>query len=240
MKPDGLVLVKDDGTRTDGRNVNDLRNIEIIVGYLKHANGSVYFEQGKTKILAAVFGPGEAHPRHLSISDRAILRVRYHMAPFSTEERKSPVPSRREIELSMVMRNALEPIVMTELFPRALIDIFVEVIQADAGTRAAGVTAAALALADAGIPLRSLVASCAAGKADGKVILDLNDVEDKYGQADLPIAYLPVLNKISLLQMDGRMKTDEFKTALSMAINGCMKIYQVQVSALKDKYRSTL
>lgn len=240
MKPENLVLVNSEGIRTDGRKTDELRNVKIIVGYLKRANGSVYYEQGKTKIIAAVFGPTEAHPRHLALPDRAILRVRYHMAPFSTEERKSPAPTRREIELSMVVRNALEPIVMSELFPRCLIDIFIEVIQADAGTRAAGVTAASLALADAGIPLKSLAACCAVGKADGKVILDLNDVEDKYGEADLPVAYLPTLNVISLLQMDGKMKIDEFREGLSIAINGCMKLYQEQVNALKEKYRSNM
>ncbi|MEM2922105.1 MAG: exosome complex exonuclease Rrp41 [Candidatus Bathyarchaeia archaeon] len=236
MKPEGLVLINNEGLRTDGRAPNELRKTEIILGYLKHANGSVYYKQGNTKIVAAVFGPSEAHPRHLALPDRAILRVRYHMAPFSVEERKSPAPTRREVELSMVIRNALEPIVISELFPKTLIDVFIEVIQADGGTRGAGVTAAALALADAGIPLRSLVAACAAGKVDGRVVLDLNDLEDKYGEADMPVAYLPTLNKISLLQMDGKMRIDEFKEALSIAINGCMMLYQTQVGSIRNKY----
>jgi exosome complex component RRP41 len=158
------------------------------------------------------------------------------MAPFSTDERKSPAPSRRELELSKVIREALEPAVMSEYFPRSTIDIFIEVLQADAGTRCAGITAAALALADAGIPMRELVAGCAAGKVDGKVVLDLSDVEDKQGEADLPVALMPKSNVVSLLQMDGSLTEEEFKQALDMSTDACRRIYEMQRDALRQKY----
>jgi exosome complex component RRP41 len=158
------------------------------------------------------------------------------MAPFSTDERKSPAPSRRELELSKVIREALEPAIMSEYFPRSTIDIFIEVLQADAGTRCAGITAAALALADAGIPMRELVAGCAAGKIDGKVVLDLSDVEDKQGEADLPVALMPKSNVVTLLQMDGSLTEDEFKQALDMSTDACRKIYEMQREALRQKY----
>ncbi|MEM3712039.1 MAG: exosome complex exonuclease Rrp41 [Thermoproteota archaeon] len=231
-----ISLFKEDGRRTDNRAPDELRPIKIKVGVLSNAQGSAYIEQGKNKILAAVYGPKEALPKHISLPDRCILRCRYHMAPFSTPERKSPAPSRREIELSMVIRNALEPLVMTSLFPRTVIDIFIEVLQADGGTRCAGLTAAVLALADAGIPLRGLTAACAVGKADGKVIVDLNDLEDKYGEADMPIAYNPTLDGITLLQMDGIMSKEEIEQALSLAITATQKIHKMQVEALKERF----
>jgi exosome complex component RRP41 len=206
------------------------------VGLLDKADGSAYIEHGKNKILAGVFGPREAHPKHFALADRAVLRCRYHMAPFSTDERKSPAPSRRELELSKVIREALEPSVMSEFFPRATIDLFIEVLQADAGTRCAGITAGSLALADAGIPLRELVAGCAAGKIDGKVVLDLSDIEDKKGDADLPIAYMPKSNVIGLIQMDGSMTEDEFRQALDMGVNACKSIHEMQREALRRKY----
>jgi len=236
MTEEKTKLIDEEGLRTDGRKPDELRPIRIELGYLKHADGSALYEQGKCKILVAVFGPSEVHPKHIELPDRAILKVRYHMAPFSVDERKSPAPSRREMELSMVVRNALEPIVMTELFPRTVIEIFIEILQADGGTRVAGLTAAALALADAGIPLRGLVAGCAVGKADGTMVLDLNDIEDKEGDADMPIAYIPTMNKVSLLQMDGLLTRDEFRQGISMAINGSMRIYALQAAALKSKY----
>jgi len=231
-----IRLIDENGLRVDGRRPNELRPIKIEVGVLSNADGSAYIEQGKSKILAAVYGPREVHPRHLALPDRALLRCRYHMAPFSVEERKSPAPSRREIELSKVIREALEPAIFLEKFPRTSIDVFIEVLQADGGTRCAGTTVAALALADAGIPMRDLVVACAAGKVDGVLVLDLNDLEDKEGEADLPVAYMPNLDMISLLQMDGQLTIEEFEQALNLAIEGCKQIYKLQKEALKAKY----
>ncbi len=233
-----VVLVNEEGIRTDGRKVTDLRLIKLEVGVLGNADGSAYIEMGKNKILAAVYGPREAHPRHLALPDKALLRCRYHMAPFSVEERKSPAPSRREIELSMVIREALEPALFLEKFPRTSIDVFIEVLQADGGTRCAGVTVASLALADAGIPMRDLVVACAAGKAGDKMVVDLNDIEDKEGDADVPVAYLPSFDAVSLLQMDGQLTTEEFQQALVMALDGCKQIHAMQKEALKAKYQS--
>ncbi len=206
------------------------------VGVLANADGSAYFEQGKNKILAAVYGPKEVHPKHLAQPDRAIIRCRYHMAPFSVDERKSPAPSRREVELSKVIREALEPSVFLEYYPRTSVDVFTEVLQADGGTRCASITAASLALADAGIPMRDLVAACAAGKVDGRLVLDLIDVEDKGGEADVPLALMPHLNAITLLQMDGSLTLDEFEQVVNLASEGCKQLYALQKEALKEKY----
>jgi len=229
-------LVDENGIRIDGRKLDELRPIKIEVGVLNNADGSAHIEQGKNKILAAVYGPREVHPRHLALPDRALLRCRYHMAPFSVEERKSPNPSRRETELSKVIREALEPAIFLEQFPRTSIDLFVEVLQADGGTRCAGITAASLALSDAGIPMRDLVVACASGKAEGHLILDLNDIEDKEGEADLPVAFMPNFNAVTLLQMDGMLTTEEFEQALNLAIEGCNQTHKIQKESLKTKY----
>jgi len=231
-------LIDKDNVRIDGRKLDELRPVKIGVGILANADGSAYIEQGKNKILAAVYGPKEVHPRHLAQPDRTVLRCRYHMAPFSVQERKSPAPGRREIELSKVIREALEPSVFVEYYPRTSIEVFIEVLQADGGTRGAGITVASLALADAGIPMRDLVAACAAGKVDGHLVLDLNDLEDKEGEADLPLALMPNLNAITLLQMDGDLTIDEFEKVLKLDIEGCKQIYTFQKEALKAKYVS--
>ena len=174
-----IKLIDEKGLRVDGRKPDELRPISLKVGILKQADGSAYIEQGKNKIIVAVYGPRELHPRHLALPDRALLRCTYRMSSFSVPERKSPVPSRREIELSKVIREALEPSIFLEYFPRSAIDVYIQVLQADGGTRTASITAAALALADAGIPMRDLVVACAAGKVDGQLVIDLCDEEDK-------------------------------------------------------------
>ncbi|HML03861.1 MAG TPA: exosome complex exonuclease Rrp41 [Candidatus Bathyarchaeia archaeon] len=229
-------LIDKEGKRVDGRQLEELRPIRFEIGLLSSADGSAYIEQGKCKILAAVYGPREAHPKHLALPDRALLQCRYHMAPFSVEERKSPAPSRREVELSKVIREALEPAVFLEYYPRSSIDLFIEVLQADGGTRCAGISVAALALADAGIPMKDLVVACAAGKAGGKLVLDLSDAEDKLGEADVPVAFMPTLDAVTLLQMDGNLSMEEFEQAMNLALNGCKEIYKLQKEALKAKY----
>jgi exosome complex component RRP41 len=229
-------LIDKKGVRLDGRKADELRPVKLEIGVIPNADGSAYVEHGKNKILVGVYGPREMHPKHLSQPDRMVLRCRYHMAPFSVQERKSPAPSRREVELSKVIREALEPSVFVDLYPRSGIDVFVEVLQADGGTRCASITAASLAIADAGIPLRDLVVACAAGKIDDTVVLDLYDAEDKLGVADVPVALMPNLNAVTLLQMDGILTPAEFETAVNMATEGCKKIYAMQKEALRAKY----
>ena len=231
-------LIDKKGIRLDGRKHDELRSIKVDVGVLSNADGSAYIEQGKNKILAAVFGPREMHPKHLALSERMVLRCRYHMAPFSVQERKSPAPSRREVELSKVIREALEPSIFMDYYPRTGIDVFIEVLQADGSTRCASITAAALALADAGIPMRDLVSACSAGKVDGTIVLDLMDTEDKMGEADVPVAFMPNSNVITLLQMDGNLTQEEFEKTISLAVEGCKKVYAIQKEALKAKYVS--
>jgi exosome complex component RRP41 len=233
-KPEKLIDKK--GIRLDGRKLDELRPVKMEVGVLPNADGSAYLEQGRNKVLVGVYGPKEAHPRHIAKQDRAVIQCRYHMAPFSVDERKSPAPSRRDIELSKVVREALEPAVFLEYYPKTSIQVYIEILQADGGTRCAGITTAALALADAGIPMRDLVVACAAGKADGKLIVDLMDTEDKVGDADVPVAFMPNLNAITLLQMDGNLSVDEFNNAVNMAVDGCKQIYALQKEALKLKY----
>jgi exosome complex component RRP41 len=229
-------LIDEQGLRTDGRTMDELRNVKVQVGIVKNADGSAYIEFGKNRIIAAVYGPREVHPKHMAQPDRCVLRCRYHMSPFSTDTRKNPAPSRREVEISKVMREALEPAVMLEDYPRAAIDVFVEVLQADGGSRCAGITAASVALADAGINMRDIVSACAAGKVDGKIVLDINDVEDKEGSADMPLAYLPHLERVTLLQLDGILNQEEFNECLDKALQGCKMIYEIQRKALIQKY----
>jgi exosome complex component RRP41 len=231
-----MPLIDENGKRIDGRALDQMRPVKLEVGILPNADGSAYVEMGKNKIMAAVYGPKEVHPRHMSQSDNAVLRARYHMSPFSTDTRKNPAPSRREIEISKVIKEALEPAILLEDYPRTAIDIYLEVLQSDGGSRCACVTAASLALADAGINMRDLVVACAAGKADGRLVLDLSDQEDKEGQADLPVAWMPNLNQITLLQLDGKLTHQEFVEALNLALSGCSKLYEMQKEALKERY----
>ncbi|HEW93706.1 MAG TPA: exosome complex exonuclease Rrp41 [Thermoprotei archaeon] len=220
--------------RVDGRKPDEMRSYKIKAHVLKNADGSAEIRLGKNWIVAAVYGPKEHFPKFEVLHDRAILNCRYHMTPYSTSERKSPKPSRREIELSKVIRSALEQAVILEEYPEMSIDVFIEVLQADGSTRVASITAAAVALADAGIPMKDLVVGCSAGKINGRIIVDVGEYEDKEGEADLPIAIMPNLRRVVLLQMDGKLTHEEFKKAFDMALKGAYKLYEEQINALKS------
>ncbi len=226
-----MVLIKD-GKRLDGRDFDELRDVKMEVSVLERAVGSAYMEWGKNKVMAAVYGPRELHPKFLQDPTKALLRCTYNLAPFSVEERKRPGPDRRSVEISKVTTEALSSVVMLEKFPNTVIDVFIEILQADAGTRCVGLTAASLALADAGIPMRDLVAACSAGKIQGEIVVDLMKEEDNYGECDLPLAIIPRKREVVLLQMDGKLTKDEFKKAYELAFKGAMKVYEMQKNTL--------
>jgi len=234
MKSDKKLI--ENGKRLDGRKPDELRPIKIEAGVLHRAEGSCYLEWGGNKVLAAVYGPREAVPRHTQNPLRAIVNARYNMAAFSVDDRKRPGPDRRSREISKVTSEALENIILLEKYPRASIDVNIEVLDAEAGTRCAGLTAAAVALVDAGIPMKDLPVACAAGKIDGEVVLDLGKEEDNFGEADLPIAISPRTGEILLLQMDGHLTQDEFDKALNLAIDGCKTVSEIQKKAILEKY----
>jgi exosome complex component RRP41 len=235
-----LKLIDENGKRLDGRRANELRPIRIQANVLKRADGSAYLEWGGNKIMAAVYGPREVHPRHLQEPTKAIVQCRYNMAAFSVRDRKRPGPDRRSTEISKVLSEALDYVIFTEQFPRTTVDVFIEVLQANAGTRCSGLTAASVALADAGIPMRDMIASCAFGKVEDTVVLDLCKEEDNNGQADVPIAIVPRTEEIVLLQMDGHLTQQEFDTGLAMTVSACKHIYDLQRQAIKDRYSTSI
>lgn len=232
-KKDDIVLIKD-GVRLDGRKPDQLRDISMKVGVLKRAVGSAYVEWGNNKVMAAVYGPRYLYPKFRQDPTKAVLRVVYNMAPFSVDDRKRPGPDRRSVEISKITTEAFNNVVILEEYPNSGIDVFIEILQADAGTRCAGLTAASLALADAGIPMKGILASCAAGKIGDEIVVDLGKEEDNFGQADVPVALNPYNDEIVLLQMDGKLSAAEFKKALKMALDGCRKINEIQKNALLE------
>ena len=83
-----------------------------------------------------------------------------------------------------------------------------------------------------------MVSSCAAGKVENTIVLDVNNEEDQAGQADMPVALMPHLEKITLVQLDVMLTPDEYKKCLETAIIGCKQVYEIQRNALKAKYEN--
>jgi exosome complex component RRP41 len=231
--------------RLDGRGFDELRSIEAKAGVIKKADGSGYFRMGKTVAYAAVYGPREMFPKFKQDPKKGVLRCNYNMMPFSgAGERVRPGPSRRSKEISFVTDKALSPVVDLNDFPNAVVDVYIELPQTDAGSRCCGINAAAIALADAGIPMRDIPAALAVGFIDGNVLVDLNYEEENLSHfiegsedvPDIPIAFIPSTDEITLLQMDGMINKENFMKALQKAKAVAVKISEAQRNALKEKY----
>ena len=232
-----IVYLNKSGKRLDGRKIDEFRPITAEVGVLSKADGSAYLEWGQNKVFVGVYGPKECIPKHSANPYKAVLKVNYRMATFSVNGKKSPRPGRREIEISKVTKEALERVVILEKFPNAAIEITIEIVDSNAGTRIAGLTAAALALADAGIPMRDLVSGVSVGRVDGNIMLDLTkEEEDAHDAVDIPIAFAPNSKEVVLLQLDGLLSKEEWKKSLDLAKASVDKVYEVQKNALKKKY----
>ncbi|MDE1856730.1 MAG: exosome complex exonuclease Rrp41 [Candidatus Micrarchaeota archaeon] len=225
------------GKRTDGREFGELRKFRIKAGIVKNADGSAYLEWGNNRIIAAVYGPREAMPKHSSDPAKAVIKCRYAMAPFSSlSEHGRSGPNRRATEISKVIKEVFENVVLTQEFPGSEIAIFIEILQGDGGTRAAGITAASVALAAAGIPMKDLPFAVSAGRIKDKMVLDLNMIEDNYSDSDMPLAVSPRNNEILLLQMDGGLTKDDLMKGINMVVESGKKITEAQRHALKEMY----
>lgn len=229
--------------RFDGRKFDETRPIVAKVGVIPRADGSAMFQIGKTTAYAAVYGPRDLHPKFMQNPQTGILRCEYNMLPFSGHgERVRPGGGRRAREIGMVTENALRPVLDLKEYPNSVVDVFIDLPQTDAGTRCAGITAAAMALADAGIEMKDMVAAVAVGNVQGSIIADLTYDEEQNkteteGVADIPVAFMPNSGKLTLLQMDGQVKRAELKKALELGREVCKKIVAIQKAALRAKYQ---
>jgi exosome complex component RRP41 len=237
--------------RIDGRDFDELRPMEAKAGIIKKADGSAYFKMGNTIAYAAVYGPREMFPKFMQNPKKGVLRCNYNMMPFSgAGERVRPGPSRRSKEISAVTDKALGAVVDLTDSPNAVVDVYIELSQTDAGSRCCGINAAAIALADAGIPMRDIVSAVAVGYAGNKIVMDLNYEEEHLPDyveglsnkdvADIPIAIVPSTGEISLLQMDGILDKDTLIEALNKSKAALLKINEIQREALREKFSSSL
>ncbi|VVB71227.1 Exosome complex component Rrp41 [uncultured archaeon] len=226
------------GKRNDGRSPDDLRSFKVTAGVLKKAKGSAMVEWGKNKVLVGIYGPGEVFPKHLTNYTKALVNVRYSMAPFcGAEEHGRSGPNRRAIEIGKVAKHVFENIILTRDFPRTQIDIYIEILQSDGGTRVAGITAASVALADAGIPCKDLVQGVSAGKVNDTVLVDLDKWEDNLGEGDCPVVVSLRSNEILLFQLDEVWTKQQVLQGFEKIFNAAKVLRQVQEESLKENYK---
>jgi len=230
--------------RPDGRKPHETREITAEAGVIKQADGSAKFKIGNTEAVAAVYGPQELHPRHLQNPKKGILRCSYNMLPFSGDgSRVRPGFSRRSEEISHVTTKALEPVVDLTEYPNSVVDVFIELTQTDAGSRCAGICAASMALADAGITMKDMVPAISVGKLNDTLVIDLDGEEehlDENETPDIPVAMIPRSEEITLLQLDGIVTQQELLDGMSLVKESLHEIADLQRKALKKQYEGVV
>jgi len=226
--------------RYDGRAFDECRPIVAKAGVIKNADGSGYFKIGNTIAYAAVYGPKEIYPKFLSNPKKGVLRINYNMMTFSGPgERNRPGPNRRAKEISMVSEKALTSVVDLSKYPNSVVDVFIELPQTDAGSRCAGISAATIALADAGLTMKDVVPAVAVGLVGDTAVVDLSYNEEQpegMEAVDIPIAMVPSTGEITLLQMDGIIDKDKLVEVIELGKTACVKIAEIQRQAIRDKY----
>ncbi len=188
--------------RADGRKISDLRPIRLEIGYLKHHEGSVMITAGDTKILALV--TSENRVPHHRYEVGGWLSAEYNMLPGATNQRK-PRPivklknDGRSVEISRLIGRSIRQAVNLDALGQRTLLIDCDVIQADAGTRCAAITAAYVATCAHVASLlktgqlkmttmediiRRPIAAISLGIRKGEVLVDLTYEEDVAAETD--------------------------------------------------------
>jgi len=235
--------------RVDGRSPEDLRPIRYEVGYLQWAEGSVLFEMGGTRVLAAASFEARV-PRFKVGSGTGWVSAEYSMLPRATEVRSQREvqqgrPSGRTQEIQRLIGRSLRAVTDLAAMGESTIWIDCDVLQADGGTRTASITAGYIALAaavrtvlDQGLiqsnPLREEVAAVSAGIVEGVPLLDLAYSEDARAEVDFNVA---MTGSGALVEVQGTAEGQPFSRAdldrmVDLAWGGIGRLVEVQRAAL--------
>ena len=207
--------------------------------------GSALVEMGLTIALATVRGPMACMRRSDERPDRAIMDVSVKSAPFAQVDRRvtNPNTDRRLVEISHMLKRALEATLLLQLYPKSRIEVSVVILADDGGRLCAAINAASLALVDAGIPMKDLLCACSAGYSGGSTdttLVDLNRREESSNGGQpavyLPCAMLPQRGTVVLSQCEARLP--DFKTlerVLDSAMDGCRAVFDVLQAAIRER-----
>jgi polyribonucleotide nucleotidyltransferase len=200
-----------EGVRIDGRGLADIRRLSAEAHVLPRVHGSSLFERGETQVLGVTtlnMLRMEQTIDTLNPDRTKRYMHNYNMPPYSTGETgRVGSPKRREIGHGALAERALLPVLPTrEEFPYAIRQVS-EAIGSNGSTSMGSVCASTMALLDAGVPLRDMVAGIAMGLIhEGGEYVTLTDIlgaEDAFGDMDFKVA--GTRNVITALQLDTKL-----------------------------------
>lgn len=224
--------IVNEGTRIDGRKVNEVRPIQIQTGVLPRAHGSALFRRGETKsLVVTTLGSSTDEQRVDSLAGDVTKRfmLHYNFPPFCVGEVKPVRVSRREIGHGALAEKSLRPILPVDAdFPFTL-RVVAETLESNGSSSMAAVCGGSLSLMDAGVPVAAPVAGVAMGliKEGGKfiVLTDILGDEDALGDMDFKIA--GTAEGVTGVQMDIKitgLTTDIMRAAMRQAHEGRLHI----------------
>ncbi len=236
--------------RADGRSEKQIRKIEIIKDFTMHAEGSVLYCQGNTKVLCTATVE-ESVPPYLAGTGKGWVTAEYSMLPRATATRNKRDISRlkqapRSTEIQRLIGRALRGAVDLTLLGERSIVIDCDVIQADGGTRCASISGGFVALALAinklmkeGLlevnPIKKQVAAISVGVSDGIPVVDLCYTEDCKADTDMNVV---MSSNGGFIEIQGTAEGEEFDkkqldTLLTLAKGGCNRIFKAQAKVLE-------
>ena len=236
--------------RPSGREANQLRDVNFICHYTKHAEGSVMVEFGDTRVLCTA-SVEKRVPRFLKGKGQGWLTAEYGMLPRSTHDRMGREACRgkqggRTLEIQRLIGRSLRAGIDLKVLDEYTITIDCDVIQADGGTRTASITGGFVALslainkmlAEKKIkknPLHGQIASVSVGIFNGMPVLDLDYAEDSNAETDMNV----VMNDASaFIEIQGTaeghaFRKDELDAMLALAEQGISQLLEKQIEVLK-------
>jgi exosome complex component RRP41 len=234
--------------REDGRKPEEIRRMRIQLGPRSSSEGgSAVVEMGLTAVLATARGPMACTRRSDELPDRAIIDVSVRTAPFAPTggDRRvtNPNSDRRLIEMSHMLKRALEATVLLHLYPKSRIEVTITTVMDDGGSLCAAINAASMALVDAGIPMKDLLCACSAGYSGGTTdttLVDLNRREESSNGGRpavyLPCAMLPQRGTLVLSQCEARLPNfDTLERVMEAAMDGCRAVFDVLQAAVRER-----
>jgi ribonuclease PH len=235
--------------RPSGRDLNQLRDIQITRNYTKHAEGSVLIEYGDTKVICnASVTPGV--PRFLKGTGKGWITAEYGMLPRSTNERMQREVTKgsqggRTMEIQRLIGRSLRSMINMDLLGENTITLDCDVIQADGGTRTASITGACVALMDAinnlqrsgqlkKDPLKTLIASVSVGIYKGKPVVDLDYAEDSVAETDMNVI---MTEAGEFIEVQGTAEGKPFKLT---ELNSMLELAQEAIKTIFYKQKEAL
>jgi len=240
-------------TRHDGRQSAELRRVRITRDFIRHAEGSVLVEVGETKVICTASVEDKV-PQWLRGQGQGWVTAEYAMLPRSTATRTPRETGRiggRSHEIQRLIGRSLRSVIDLPKLGERTIWIDCDVIQADGGTRTASITGGFVALADAigkvvqagllpQLPIRDQIAATSVGVVNGRVVLDLDYLEDSSADVDMNIV---MTGAGEFVEVQGTAEhvpfgPDRLQEMLALAQQGIQQLTGLQRRVLEARHQA--